>query len=142
MKPNFARVTLTRVDWEGQDPKHGDVLETSTGRRYEIVTVKGKRITCRVVPSDAWLIEGATVIQWRWAKRLSKNFVDKSKPPLQTKGRTSLRLLTNSQAICRALSRYRPHAVVQFSAVGVFPSLLCALFPSGELLWLLANSLT
>jgi len=72
-KKPWDRVVLSVKWWEGPDPKEGDGLETSTGRRYLILGVRLNRygimsaLECIVLPKGE-TIDGE-VFQWRWSKR-------------------------------------------------------------------------
>jgi hypothetical protein len=54
-----------RLAW-GLPPDAGDELRTISGRRYLVTKVKGKTLTCYVLPRDAPPVPGK-VIQWQWA---------------------------------------------------------------------------
>lgn len=47
----------------------GDVLETATGRRYEVLAVDGKAIRVRVMRIAEQIPAGARLLYWRWATR-------------------------------------------------------------------------
>ena len=52
-KAPFDHVKL-RVTWHGEMPcEVGDELVTSTGRRYQVLSIKGKQYICMVLPDDA-----------------------------------------------------------------------------------------
>ena len=86
MKRAWDPAVLTVLWWSGDEPKVGDVLKTSTGRRYWIQrirygrdcrTVIGKVVTVRrgvirafetvVLPKDE-RVRGR-VFDWQWGKR-------------------------------------------------------------------------
>lgn len=67
MKFAWDPVTLTRHWWDGPEPVAGDGLKTARGRRYLILSVRGKQLKCLVLPKDA-PIEGQ-VFEWQWSKR-------------------------------------------------------------------------
>ena len=79
MKRAWDPAVLTVLWWSGQDPNVGDVLETSTGRRYLITRfrlsrpVNGKTkvraFETVVLPKDEPLDRGAKVHRWEWGKR-------------------------------------------------------------------------
>lgn len=79
MKRAWDQAVLTVLWWHGPDPAVGDVLETSTGRRYLIQRfrlsrpVKGKTkiraFEIVVLPKDLPLIKGTKVHRWVWGKR-------------------------------------------------------------------------
>jgi hypothetical protein len=60
-------VTLRRAFWDGPEPRPGDELRTSTGRRYLIRQIRGRALDCVVVPLDAEL--AGQVFWWRWSPR-------------------------------------------------------------------------
>jgi hypothetical protein len=53
----------------GEIPEFGDVLQMATGKRYQVIGVKGKQLQALVLkPTDE--IEPDTVVwQWRWTSR-------------------------------------------------------------------------
>ncbi len=67
MKRAWDPVTLTRIWWDGPEPRPGDGLVTKTGRKYLILEVKGKRLHCMVLPKEE-TIDGRT-FEWTWAER-------------------------------------------------------------------------
>lgn len=67
MKPAWSRVKLRYLFWEGDAPTGGDELRTSTGRRYQILSVEGRTLDCLVLPKDAE-VQGRVFI-WQWGKR-------------------------------------------------------------------------
>lgn len=82
MKRAWDPATLTVLWWYGTEPSVGDVLETSTGRRYQIMRMRygrpknGKLGPLRafetvVLPKGASLGRGAKVYRWEWGKRAS-----------------------------------------------------------------------
>lgn len=65
-KPAWSQVKL-RVSF-GEIPEFGDELcVVSTGRRYQVIGVRGKTLTCLVLPADA-PVQGR-VIDWMWSPR-------------------------------------------------------------------------
>lgn len=66
--PAWAMVKLS-VAW-GEVPGFGDTLKMRSGRRYQVIGVKGRTLSCLVLPADA-PSEGR-VIDWRWAPRRRK----------------------------------------------------------------------
>lgn len=67
MKPAYSQVKL-RVLW-GEVPEFGDELVTQRGRRYQVIGVKGKTLTCLVIPaSDPPNADGRT-LSWFWGAR-------------------------------------------------------------------------
>lgn len=67
MKTAWDRVKLRVNFWEGDGPVGGDELRTRTGRRYQIVSVKGRTLDCLVLPVDAE-VQGR-VFCWEWGTR-------------------------------------------------------------------------
>ena len=66
--PAWAQVKL-RVSW-GEIPDAGDELViTSTGRRYQVLGVRGRSLQCLVLPPDAPTDAEGRVWQWQWARR-------------------------------------------------------------------------
>lgn len=47
----------------------GAVLQMATGRRYQVVGVRGKALQALVLPPEAAIEPGTEVWNWRWAKR-------------------------------------------------------------------------
>jgi hypothetical protein len=61
-------VTLTLRSYEpGCKPEAADILRTKSGRSYLILSVRGRRLECVVVPPDA--VTSGSVYEWRWAAR-------------------------------------------------------------------------
>lgn len=67
MKQAWDRTKLSVLFWEGQPAQAGDGLETTTGRRYLIIAVRGRILECLVLPKGE--PAPGTIFQWRWAKR-------------------------------------------------------------------------
>lgn len=67
MKQPWDQVKLTIQFWDGDKPQVGDELLTRTGRRYQILSFVGKRLTCLVLPKDE-PIKGR-VFYWEWGRR-------------------------------------------------------------------------
>ena len=63
--PAWAQVKL-RVS-HGDVPDFGSVLEMRSGRRYQVIGVRGRGLTCLVLPPEA-PVDGE-VIQWQWTPR-------------------------------------------------------------------------
>lgn len=86
MKRAWDPAVLTVLFWEGPDPAIGDVLETRTGRRYQITRfrlsrpfkengrtrTKIKAFETVVLPKDAKIEPQQTVHGWQWGKRLKR----------------------------------------------------------------------
>lgn len=51
----------------GSVPEVGTELRTERGRRYQVIGVKGKTLTCLVLPPDAE-VQGIVWL-WQWAPR-------------------------------------------------------------------------
>lgn len=66
--PPWSQVKL-RVAF-GDVPEVGDELRMRTGRRYQVIGVRGRGLTCLVLPPDAE-VQGR-VIEWQWAKRKAR----------------------------------------------------------------------
>ena len=64
-KPAWSQVNLRCVDDEL--PEVGDELRTPTGRRYQVLNVRGHQMTCLVLPADA-AVQGR-VLEWFWVGR-------------------------------------------------------------------------
>ena len=85
MKRAWDLAVLSVLWWGGPDPSIGDVLQTSTGRRYQITRFRLSRpvrgvTTIRafetvVLPKDAKLEPWQKVHGWQWGKR-SRRRVD------------------------------------------------------------------
>lgn len=67
----------TRVAW-GEVPNVGDGLQFRSGRRYLVTAVKGRRLTCLVLPpgtpglaelEGVYLPAGGRWLSWEWAPR-------------------------------------------------------------------------
>lgn len=63
--PAWSRVKL-RVAF-GDVPEPSDILEFRTGRRYQVLIVRGKTLHCLVLPADAEA--DGRVLPWEWAPR-------------------------------------------------------------------------
>lgn len=66
--PPWSQVKL-RCCW-GDVPEVGDELRFNTGRRYQVIGVKGRGLQCLVLPADA-PVQGR-VLAWQWASRRQK----------------------------------------------------------------------
>lgn len=64
--PPWAQVKL-RVSF-GDVPDFGDILQMRTGRRYQVIGVRGRQLQCLVLPVDADTGD-ARVLEWQWASR-------------------------------------------------------------------------
>ena len=51
----------------GDVPEIGVELVTDSGRRYQVIGVRGKTLTCLVLPPEA-PVEGQ-VLRWQWTAR-------------------------------------------------------------------------
>ncbi len=66
--PPWAEVKL-RVAF-GDVPEFSDELViSSTGRRYQVIGVRGKQLRCLVLPPDAPTEPGTRVWAWQWVGR-------------------------------------------------------------------------
>ncbi|CAN7327028.1 hypothetical protein LJR084_001898 [Variovorax sp. LjRoot84] len=66
MKPAWSQVKL-RVAF-GDVPEFGDELRIeSTGRRYQVIGVRGRTLTCLVLPREAEVT--GRVLPWQWCSR-------------------------------------------------------------------------
>lgn len=63
--PPWAQVKL-RVN-HGEIPDIGVELRTPSGRRYQVINVRGKTLHCIVLPPEA-SVDGP-VIEWTWTAR-------------------------------------------------------------------------
>lgn len=63
--PAWAQVKL-RVD-TGETPDVGAELVTPSGRRYQVIRVRGKTLHCLVLPPEA--PPGEPVLWWTWTAR-------------------------------------------------------------------------
>lgn len=63
--PAWADVKLRQTHGDALDP--GTELVTSSGRRYQILSVRGKTLHCIVLPPDA--TPGDPVVDWVWDAR-------------------------------------------------------------------------
>lgn len=63
-KAPFDHVKL-RVTWHGAEPcEVGDELVTGTGRRYQVLEMKGKRFLCMVLPKNASVQSKQWALTW------------------------------------------------------------------------------
>lgn len=69
MKPAWSLVKLRCLDPVVPDP--GTVLYMPTGRRYQIIKVRGKTMHCLVVPAGK-VVQGP-VLAWFWAPRARRS---------------------------------------------------------------------
>lgn len=65
MKPAGAHVKHRVVF--GDVPEPGDELRFRSGRRYLVLTVRGRALMCEVLASSAPVI--GRVLPWQWASR-------------------------------------------------------------------------
>ncbi len=63
--PAWAQVKLRVVT--GDMPEIGYELHTPSGRRYQVINIRGKTLHCLVIPPDAPI--GGLVWQWSWTAR-------------------------------------------------------------------------
>lgn len=73
MKPAGSLVGIRLVDWQGELPKVGDWLQTSTGRKYEIVEADGRKLIAVVLFNtdefQSAAVGGARRFSFRWLPR-------------------------------------------------------------------------
>lgn len=63
-KAPYDQVKL-QVTWHGTQPcQVGDELVTGTGRRYQVLDMKGKRFVCMVLPRDASVQSTQWTLTW------------------------------------------------------------------------------
>jgi hypothetical protein len=67
--PAWAHVKL-RVS-SGEVPAFSDILVMPTGRRYQVIGVRGRGLDVIVLPPEA-PVGDARLWDWRWAKRTNK----------------------------------------------------------------------
>ncbi|MBX3610376.1 MAG: hypothetical protein KF871_10830 [Hydrogenophaga sp.] len=70
MKPDWSLVKL-RVCW-GEVPAPGDELVFASGRRYQVLGVKGRTLRCLVIPKSEPPNQDGRTLCWRWAPRKRK----------------------------------------------------------------------
>ncbi|CAG4887904.1 hypothetical protein [Paraburkholderia saeva] len=58
------RLSKTQQDPAAPRPEAGDEMRTCTGRRYQILKITPKSVTCLVLPKDA-KVQGKVWI-WEW----------------------------------------------------------------------------
>lgn len=67
-KAPYDHVKL-RVTWHGPEPcEVGDELVTKTGRRYQVLEMKGKQFQCMVLPKDASVQSRQWMFTWNSRK--------------------------------------------------------------------------
>jgi hypothetical protein len=57
-------MVVLRVTWHGDPCEVGDELVTGTGRRYQIMAIRGKRHDCMVLPADAEVQSKQWMLVW------------------------------------------------------------------------------
>lgn len=88
MKAIGASCRMRVLFWNGDDPEPGDELETATGRRYRIDSVRRRRrdgqigtLDCTVVGNVLSLHERPRrVFRWTWSSRRRR--ADPPRPPI------------------------------------------------------------
>lgn len=71
-------VRLRALWWEGPLPDPGDLMQTSTGRRYLIQQIgprgSGRAFTlrCIIVASDCALPPGHKLFRWTWTRKSTR----------------------------------------------------------------------
>lgn len=66
-KPAWAQTKLRHVGSMETCPETGDELRFPTGRRYQVIGVRGRALQCLVLPADA-AVQGR-VLPWQWASK-------------------------------------------------------------------------
>lgn len=69
MTPAWGHVKL-RVS-HGDVPEFGDILVLRSGRRYQVIGVRGRGLDCIVLPPEAPFGD-ARVLSWQWTPRQRK----------------------------------------------------------------------
>lgn len=69
MKRIGETVKLRYSHWTGPLPEPGDVLTTSTGRRYQINGVSGRMLDCVVMRPGAKVADDARQFNWVWGPK-------------------------------------------------------------------------
>ncbi|RKE35270.1 hypothetical protein B0G76_1331 [Paraburkholderia sp. BL23I1N1] len=64
---DVVKFRVSRVDPDAPLPEPGDEMRTATGRRYQILKISPKSVTCLVLPRDAE--QQGKVWIWEWNKR-------------------------------------------------------------------------
>lgn len=64
--PPWAQVKLRCVD-DVMPPVGAELRIWNTGRRYQVIGVRGRTLRCLVLPSDA--APGNPVLSWQWCSR-------------------------------------------------------------------------
>lgn len=69
MKAAWDRVKFRVRYWDtaSGEPQPGDEMRTRAGRRYQILTITPKSVTCLVLPKDAE-VQGKVWL-WQWNSR-------------------------------------------------------------------------
>ncbi len=67
-KAPFGTVVKLRVAF-GDVPPLPCILLTPSGRRYDVINIRGKTLHCLVMKADADIEEGTPIIQWTWTAR-------------------------------------------------------------------------
>lgn len=67
-KAPIGTVVKLRVAF-GDVPPLPSILLTPSGRRYDVINVRGKTLHCLVMKPDAEIEDGTPVIQWTWTAR-------------------------------------------------------------------------
>ena len=67
-KAPYDHVKL-RVTWNGSEPcQVGDELVTRTGRRYQVMEMRGKQFDCMVLPHDTSVQSTQWILTWNRRK--------------------------------------------------------------------------
>lgn len=71
-KSSYSLVTL-RVTWNSPFPcEVGDELVTRTGRRYQVMEMKGKAFHCMILPNDATVQSTQHKLVWNQRSKRDK----------------------------------------------------------------------
>lgn len=70
MKRIGETVKLRFAHWTGPLPEPGDILTTSTGRRYQINDVRGRNLHCVVMRPGAKVPGDARRFEWLWKSKV------------------------------------------------------------------------
>lgn len=68
--PPWSLVKL-RVAY-GEIPPFGAVLQLRTGRRYQVIGVRGRALQVLVLPPDTQIDPGTPIWEWMWSSRTNR----------------------------------------------------------------------
>ena len=72
MKPIGTRASITLIQWDGELPVVGDWLRTKTGRTYEVIETRGRRMVCLVIDPLSIAPAGIRIYSFYWMPRKKK----------------------------------------------------------------------